>query len=167
MGRLTKEHKFLTSKILGFHLEPQSIQKNLEISLNVLESYRKTRNSERKKRYKEQLTNIFSHLCLDSYMLEGSKKTISELEKKMTQKDEHAQSWKNKCISLEMKIRDSLEYRGLYEEQKKTTRNRERDYNILLRENERLLERNARLKEQNKDLKKQAKVSQTKSGVKN
>ena len=159
MGRLTKEHKFLTSNILGYLLEPEEVQKKLEISLNVLESFRKTRNSDRKKKYKEQLINIFKHLCLDSYKLEKSKeafdKTTTELEERISQKDDHAQSWKNKFIKLEMKIQDSLEYRQLYEDQKKTTRSSQKDYNLLLRENDRLLERIKKLKEQNKDLKKQ------------
>ena len=72
-------------------------------------------------------------------------------------KDDCAQVWKNRSIKLEMKISDSMEYRRMYEDQKKSNRTAERDYGILYRENERLKERIEELKKQNKALKKVAK----------
>ena len=156
MGRLSKEHKILTSNIIDFLLEPESVQKNLQVGLNVLESYRKTRNAQRKQRFKGELTNVLKHLCLASYR---NHEEALETKKKVRRLEEHAQTWKNKCIRLEMKISDSLEYRQMYEDQKKTNRNAQTDYGVLYRENQRLLERIEKLKEENKALKAAAKVT--------
>ena len=161
MGRLSKQHKFLTSKVLDFLLEPENIQKNLHVSLTVLESYRKTRNSQRKKRFKTELTNVIKHLCIGSYRFEEAKKEVRGLEDRLVATTRHVQDWRNKCIRLEMNINDSLEYRKLYLDQKKTNRNAERDYGTLFRENEKLKERIARLQEQNEALKE--KLAETKN----
>ena len=163
MGRVSKQHKILTSNVLAFLLEPESIQKNLQAGLKVLESYAKTRNSQRKQRFKEELTNVLKHLCVDSYesadSLQEAKKKIRGFDHRLREKDEHAQDWKNKCISLEMKISDSLEYRKMYEDQKKANRNIQRDYCGLYRENNKLRERIEELKQENKALKKEVKVA--------
>jgi len=156
MGRLSKEHKHLTSNIIDFLLEPESIQKNLQVGLTLLESYRKTRNPQRKQRFKEELINIMKHLCVDSYR---NKEETSETKKKVRRLEEHGQTWKNKYINLEMKINDALEYRQLYQDQKKSNRNAERDYGVLYRENSKLRETIEKLKEQNKALKKEAKTN--------
>ena len=161
MGRLTKQHKFLTSEVRESLLEPENIQRDLQIGLTVLESYRKTRNPERKKRFKEELTNVIKRVCIQSADHEEetteAKKKIQELEQRLREKDDCAQVWKNRSIKLEMKISDSMEYRRLYEDQKKSNRTAERDYGVLYRENQRLQERIDELKKQNKALKKVAK----------
>jgi len=162
MGRLTKRHKFLTSEVRDSLLEPEDIQRDLQIGLKVLESYRKSRNPERKKRFKQELTNVLKRMCLQSSdnhdeTIEAQKK-IQDLEQRLRDKDDCAQVWKNRSIKLEMKISDSMEYRRMYEDQKKSNRTIEADIGVLCRENERLKERIEELKKQNKALKKVAKA---------
>ena len=162
MGRLTKRHKFLTSEVRDSLLEPENIQRDLQIGLNVLESYRKSRNPVRKKRFKQELTNVLKRMCLQYHdeTTEAQKK-IQELEERLREKDDRAQVWKNRSLKLEMKISDSMEYRRMYEDQKKSNRTVEADIGVLCRENDRLKERIEELKKQNKALKKVAKSKKT------
>ena len=160
MGRLTENHKKLTSDVRDSLLEPEEIQKDLKVGLTVLESYRKSRNPERKKRFKKELTNVLARLSLKSYWHQKkANETIAELKQQLMDKDKHCQSWKNQAIKLESSLADSKEYRQMYEDQKKSSRNVERDYGILYRQNEHLETRVDDLKKRIKELKAQVKTS--------
>ena len=163
MGRLTENHKKLTSDVRDSLLEPEEIQKDLKVGLTVLESYRKSRNPERKKRFKKELTNVLARLSLNSYWHQKetaeANETIAELKKELIEKDKHCQTWKNQAIKLESSLADSKEYRQMYEDQKKSSRCAERDYGILYRQNDHLETRVDDLKKKIKELKAQVKTS--------
>ena len=163
MGRLTERHKKLTLDIKEFLLGPEEVQKDLKVGLTVLESYRKSRNPERKKRFKKELTNVIARLSINSYIHQKetaeANETIEELKKELIEKDKHCQSWKNQAIKLETSLADSKEYRQMYEDQKKSSRSAERDYGILYRQNDHLETRVDDLKKKIKELKAQVKTS--------
>ena len=62
MGRDSKEFKDLTKPVLRFLIEKEATAKNLKACRRVLESILKSRASEKKNRYKQQLDNI--GLCI-------------------------------------------------------------------------------------------------------
>ena len=82
MGRVSKEFKNLTKKVPEFLIEKEATAKNLKACRRVLESILRSRASEKKNRYKEELDNIFKNLCVAQQDKEDLEKNLKLYRKK-------------------------------------------------------------------------------------
>ena len=100
MGRTSKEHKTLTKPVLRFLIDRESTAKNLKVCRQVLESILKSRASERKNMYKEQLDNIFKNLCVSNSDKEDLKKKVVATQKDKTKLKKQYDELSNKYFRL-------------------------------------------------------------------
>ena len=78
MGRVSNEFKNLTKPVLQFLIQKEATAKNLKACRRVLESILRSRASEKKNRYKQELDNMFQNLCVALQDKQDLKKKLEE-----------------------------------------------------------------------------------------
>jgi hypothetical protein len=107
MGRVSKEFKNLTKNVSQFLTEQETTQKNLKACRRVLESILKSRASEKKKRYKQQLDNMFKNLCVGLDTNEKLQKQLDESRKENARLRQKKNEWHDKYLRLQTKTSKS------------------------------------------------------------
>ena len=103
MGRVSKEFKNLTKKVPEFLIEKEATAKNLKACRRVLESILRSRASEKKNRYKEELDNIFKNLCVAQQDKEDLEKKLEALQEENQRLRQKKNDWYDKYLRLQIK----------------------------------------------------------------
>ena len=103
MGRVSKEFKNLTKKVPQFLIERETTKKNLKACRRVLESILRSRASEKKNRYKEELDNIFKNLCIGLQDKEEMEQKLKLLQEENQRLREKKNDWYDKYLRLQIK----------------------------------------------------------------
>ena len=103
MGRVSKEFKNLTKKVPEFLIEKEATAKNLKACRRVFESILRSRASEKKNRYKEELDNIFKNLCVAQQDKEDLEKKLEALQEENQRLRQKKNDWYDKYLRLQIK----------------------------------------------------------------
>ena len=162
MPRPSKEFHFLTSDVSDETLEEPDIQKTMLVFEQLLSQFERTRHSDRKRKYRHQLANVFKHLCVTAHKVPALEKRVATAEASLTRvqrvaeevpelkkelrktnvdlarKQRVVEKYQDDSVRLEMKVQSGLEYKARYEAQRKMNRSQDTEYAQLLREYEAL-----------------------------
>ena len=162
MPRLSKTFLKLTSEVNPKLLSGDSTEK-LKVFTQVLEQFERTRHSDRKKKYRAQLMNVFQHICLE---LESEKKDVTYLEeretfleKRLDQKNNAVEKAQSQYDRIQSKLNDANKFKFMYEEQARAFRSHESDFSKLLKENTALESKLATAKKRIERLTKQKNIA--------
>ena len=132
--KLTKE---LPIKLLESTTDES--KEKLKVFSQLLEQFSRTRHSDRKKKYKNQLTTVFQRLCLElddsKREVVGCEKEVDSLDKKLKQKQRAVEKAQEREVRTQCKLDKALDWERLYHEQQKTNRVQSSHFSSLLREN--------------------------------
>ena len=135
--KLTKE---VTPELLGSTSD--ETKEKLKVFSQLLEQFSRTRHSDRKKKYKQQLATVFQRICLevdDSQRdVRALEKEVSSLERTITQKQRAVEKAQEREVRTQCKLDKACDWKAMYEEQRRANRSQNSDYSALLRENEAL-----------------------------
>ncbi len=141
MGRLSREHKDLTRKVLVFLLKPEETQKKIKVCQNLLGSVLKSRGA-RKGVYLEQLSNTFKNLCVDSTEKTQLKIESQTMKKEYNRVQKENAELHNELVCLQNTKKELETWEKRFNEERKAKRAIENQYGKLLRENQKLQEKN-------------------------
>ena len=162
MPRPSKTFLKLTSGMNPKLLSGDSTEK-LKVFTQVLEQFERTRHSDRKKKYRTQLMNVFQHICLE---LESEKKDVTYLEeretfleKRLDQKNKAVEKAQSQYDRIQAKLNDASKFKFMYEDQTRSFRAHESDFSKLMKENDALESKLATAKKRIERLTKQKNIA--------
>lgn len=115
MGRLSKEHKeLITKKSFRFLLERKTTEERLKAVSSITESLLKSRSSDRRQKFRDQLRNAHEVLCVTSTDFSELREKYNQLNskyeqvlKKRTEQDNIHVAMHQKCMNIESVKRNS------------------------------------------------------------
>ena len=139
MPRPTKRFLKLTREVNPALLTSPETTEKLKVFSQLLEQFSRTRHSDRKKKYKQQLTTVFQRLCLEAEdsqrEVRALEKEVSSLERTIAQKQRAVEKAQEHEVRTQCKLDKACDWKAMYEEQRKLNRSQNSDYSALLREN--------------------------------
>lgn len=149
MPRRTKQHtQLISGRVPAFLLEREDTQKKLTCCRKVLASLEKSRSSDRRALYREQLDNAFKRLCSDSTDMimyrDKLKNARADTEREARKRAQYNDLWLNEQ-------RKNIEFEFLkrnLETTKASLHRSEEDYGEVLEEKRELARTCSSLKEQ-------------------
>ena len=107
MGRQSILEKKMTSgRVFRYLLERPEADKKLVIARRYLDKLFKSKKSNRKKEYKQQLDNILKFLVCDSTDLTEYKEKLKKLKKDFAHESEKRSHLQDRVLTLERKLRN-------------------------------------------------------------
>ena len=132
MPRISKlETDMITGRILRSLLDREP--EKLRIANRHLEKLYKSKNSERKKQYRQELENIINFFIRDSGDLSELKGGYKELQKKYTQVSKKRAELQDRLLISERQARESVQLKIRLQKERELRLQMETDYGTLLR----------------------------------
>ena len=157
MPRLSKEKQALISgKIYRFLMDRPDTKKKFTICSDILQSLIKTpsNNQKRRMKYIQQLENCFKKLTSESTDLLLIKKKLDKTSDDLATQCGKRCKLQDRLLEVERLNLEVSQLPERLEQQVALKHSCEKDYGVLLRENDTLRERIEKLKQENKSLKK-------------
>ena len=139
MPRPTKTFLKLTNEVNPKLLTSEETKERLKVFSQLMDQYSRTRHSDRKKKYKSQLTTVFQRICLqledsarDNKDLEAE---VTSLEERLAQKQRAVEKAQTQECRAQCRLDRARDWEGMYNEQLRANRRQDSAYAQLLREN--------------------------------
>ena len=136
-------------------LDRDDTKKKLKICNKLLDSLLKTRAGARREKYVVDIRNTLKKLCIISTDLIETQVKLQDAKADYSRESRKRADLQDKLIKANYKNTELSEFQARFEQARESTLKSERDYGLLLSENDILKERIQKLKEENKELKKQ------------
>ena len=142
MPRPTKMFTKLTKEVNPDLFTSEENQEKMKVFSQLLEQYGRTKHSDRKKKYKQQLTTVFQRLCLQiddgRQEVTNSEKEIASLQQRLKQKHKAVEKAQEREVRLQCRLDKAHDWETMYRQQRQSNRTQNSEYSALLRENEAL-----------------------------
>ena len=133
MGRKgALEIKMTSGKVLRFLSERPDSKAKMVVCERYIEKLFKSKHSDRKKEYKEQVTNIMKYLVRDSTDFLEMKEKLRETKKRLEHESEKRANLQDRNLKLQMKVREIQQLRKQLEKERAMRIKCEGDYGKLL-----------------------------------
>lgn len=139
MGRKTKQKiEFTERRVYSYLLEREDTKKKLTALEQIFESFTKTRNSDRKKKYKADLMNAFRVLCSDSTDLIEWKEKLKKARESSERQSKKRAELTDIVLALERTNKKLGDYETSLDLERESKYKTEEAYGKLLDENREL-----------------------------